>query len=97
MKPLFRKYFSKSAYLPSNATAARTWSPSPRRVICTTNNNGSEDIYLHDNFNKSIRVETVIEAHSTRDSSDVETGIGFRTERGEIADMLKGMDSWNKV
>jgi hypothetical protein len=38
----------------------------------------------------------VIEAHSDRDNSDEEARIGYRPERGEIANVLTRKDSWNK-
>jgi hypothetical protein len=95
MKPLFRTCFSKSGYLTSNTTAL-AWSPSPRRASRSTNNNAPGEIHLHENFDKSIRVETVIEAHSARDNSDEEARIGYRLERGEIANVLTRKDSWIK-
>ena len=96
MKPLFRTCFSKSGYLTSNTTAL-AWSPSPpRRASRSTNNNSPGEIHLHENFDKSIRVETVIEAHLARDSSDEEARIGYREERGEIAKVLTRKDIWNK-
>jgi hypothetical protein len=94
MKPLFRKCFSQSRYLASNTTA-QAWNTPPRRPVCNNNNNGLEELHLHENLSKSIRVDTIIATHSARHSSDTEVGTGLRPE-SEIANMRPKVGSWNE-
>ena len=93
LKPLFRTCFSHSRYLASNTTVP-PWNTSPLSRV-RSNNNGPEELRLRENPAKSIRVETVIDTHSARDSSDVEAGIGLRSEGSQMSSVLIGMNSWN--
>lgn len=95
-KPLFRDCFSKSRHSISNATNTSNWTQALGRRACSTNSPCTEELGLHEHAAKSIRVQTVIDIHSAQGSSDIEAGIGRRSEGSEITTLPVGTDSDNR-
>ena len=93
LRPLFRSCLSHSRYLESNPTAPSAWNATPVRLH---SNNGLNQLHLHEIPPKAIRVTTVIDAHSLRESRDLEAAIGPKKERSNPPIMYGGTVDWNE-
>jgi hypothetical protein len=93
LRPLFRSCLSHSRYLTSNPTTTSAWNATPVRV---RSSNGLNQLHLHEIPPKAIRVTTVIDAHSSRESRDLEAAIGPTEERSNPPSMYRGEVGWNE-
>ena len=84
--------------LGSSTTVNAGRDPSRLCYISSKSRNRREEIELQKNFAKAIRVTTVINTHSSRDTGgDIEIGLGEQSQkRSEITIATTGEDGWNK-
>lgn len=72
MRPLFHAFLSRSKLVGSSHHDAPALRRSRVGYIRSNSNKGTEDFRLHQNLAKSIRVTTVIDTHSARETRDLE-------------------------
>lgn len=98
LRPLFRSMHLSSIHLGSNTTVNNPGNLSRHRYFSSRSRNRPEELELQNNFAKAIRVTTVINTHSSRDTGrDVEVGMGGQIQEGsEITITSNREDGWNK-